>query len=163
MRYTLGVLGRPYDVPLRDVFWKWLYHSHSGSEPLPLDDEECRELITTVLDVYSEKKRERGVETGGCRENEIDRLDPPRNGMSHDGHHTHLAGARVVCSCGEDFGTVTTDRVASDADVCEICRRRGVLAKDVRSAFRIPEPDRPTPMPLLTAEEAAAQGEAPPA
>lgn len=78
---------------------------------------------------------------------------------AHAGHHRHLIGARIVCSCGEYLGLVCTDHQPHIADVCQICRGHGVLAHpgDVVSAFRLPEPERSAPMPLLSAEEAAAQ------
>lgn len=73
------------------------------------------------------------------------------------GHHRHLIGARIVCSCGEHLGLVTTSREPSPSDVCEICRATGVLAAEApRSAFRLPEAEAVRlAMPLLTAEEAA--------
>jgi hypothetical protein len=72
----------------------------------------------------------------------------------HSGHHGHRRGARTFCCCGEPRGMVTTDDLPSDADVCEVCHERGVVATGVRSAFRIPEPEPYRSWRPMSAEEA---------
>lgn len=47
----------------------------------------------------------------------------------HVGHHTHLRGTAVYCSCGEDRGVtcvVIEDGLDLDSLSCGICGQRGV-------------------------------------
>lgn len=47
----------------------------------------------------------------------------------HAGHHLHLAGTSVYCSCGEFLGTITVvfDESAPPPR-CRICGKHGVVA-----------------------------------
>lgn len=49
---------------------------------------------------------------------------------AHQGHHFHLRGTGVKCTCGADFGVTCvafSDDWHPDDDVCSVCGERGVV------------------------------------